>query len=321
MITEEFIDSKLNEILFQTTDIRNKGMKNKLLNEDIDYSISRILFEAKLGEVRDPEEIKKRGLFKTEESEDVAYEEGLIDEDVHSIFKKIMPEDTRILSPFRFVMQYFFSIPEAPNFLSKQLAFCMIDYLKTDIYHPPYEFRRNLIVRVAPHGMDIGLSVRNYFRELIHKTNHPFWSPSLFTMDKGKTIFSISPENSGEGIVGIPRPEKISRIFLIDCMIDGGETISNSIKTLRKYGYITENGVEIIPTCVIYDKNSICEKRFKRLGVNEVIYLTTAKRLLKKGREMGLIQENQCSSAISYLNDVSEFMREISPFLFENQRN
>ena len=89
MITEEFIDSKLNEILFQTTDIRNKGMKNKLLNEDIDNFISRILFEAKLGEVRDSEEIKKRGLFKTEESEDVAYEEGLIDEDVHSIFKKL----------------------------------------------------------------------------------------------------------------------------------------------------------------------------------------------------------------------------------------
>jgi len=306
MTSMEFLKNTLNRIFTQYLEAKNSCLEKSCEEEQLSRFISRLFFEAKLLQVRDYNKIWEKGAFMTEDSAYAALEEGLISRDDYEILKSLEGENPKLVSPFFFAGGFLTSIQDINDILSYQAASKIIDHVKTSKETDKYSF----IIRCLD-SQDFGYRIRNYCRSQLRDTPYKFFSPSPYVKDNGRKIVSASPENTGKGIPGLPEPECTSTIFVVSNEINFGEEISNTIKTLRNFGY--EN-TDIVAVCLIYHGNPVGEERLKRNKVKRVLSLA-GREIFDKGVEENLIGKSQREIVYDFLKDPSEFIRRISPAL------
>lgn len=313
---KELLLDKIEEVLDDLDSIVQKGLKEKLSEEETTKVLATLLFEItnvspenKLVEVRDHEAIKSKGTFKYSGQADTLFKEGIMPEDVYEGLKGMGID--RHVGPSYLRVKGLITHQPTRRFFGKQMAFVIRDYLRKN----PLSKQDGFIVSIPnmTGGVWIGDETR---RQLENISEYKVWSATPYARETRKAIDVISPAdklvNYVEGL--LPSPQNTSLILCFEELRTSAETTKNATSIYRGFGYTEENGVRIVETCVFDYGHPAGIQRLKRLGVDR-LYLVDGKVFFDVSRELGYISDSQYQTAIDWLNDPWSFTRKVLPDL------
>jgi len=291
-----------------------KGLKEKLSEEEITRILATLLFEAnkifpdKLVEVRDYEVIKSKGTFKYAGQSDTLFKEGLMPEDVHKRLKDIGLD--RHIGPSYLRVKGLLTHQLTRTFFGKQMAFVIRDYLRNN---PPHNLDGFIVcVPNMTGGVWIGDESRRQLENVL--ADYKVWSSTPYVRETRKPIDAISSKEKFvdyvEGLM--PSPEDTSVILCFEELRTSAETTQNATKIYRSFGYTEENGVRIVETCVFDYGHPAGVERLRRLGVDR-LYLVEGRKFFDVSRKLGYISNSQYLTATDWLTSPWEFTRKVLP--------
>ena len=306
----------LNSVLEKCSPITQRGLEERLNEEEITKVLAMMLFEItnnlkdRLIEVRDYEQIAKVGTFKYAGQADTMFKEGLMPEDVYEGLKGIMKDDTRHIGPIYLRVKGLLTHIPTLMFFGRQMAFTIRDYLEQNPLSKPDGF-----VACAPNmtgGAWIGHETGRQLSSVL--TKYKVWPATPYFREARKAIDVISPGaklvDYVEGL--LPSPQSTSCIFCFEELRTAAETTSNATKAYRGFGYTDENGVKIAEACVFDYGHPVGVERLRRLATDR-LYLVDGKTFLKVSKDLRYISEYQYQTGIDWLSSPWDFTRRVLP--------
>lgn len=305
----------LNSVLQKCSPIVQRGMKERLSEEEITQVLSMMLFEItnnldRLVEVRDYDTIKSKGTFKYSGKADTMFQEKLIPEDVYQGLKEIMEEDTRHIGPSYLRVKGLLTHRPTRRFFGRQLAFVIRDYLTEN----PLPKSDGFVVCIPnmTGGAWIGDETGNQLEDVL--SQYKVWPVAPYARETRKAIDVIS---SGERLVDyveglMPSPKSTAAILPFEELRTAAETTQNATKIYKGFGYDDSNQVRIMETCLFDYGHPVGIERLNSLEVSR-LYLVDGKRFLRVSKELGYISDSQYQAGIDWLTDPWEFTRRVLP--------
>ncbi|MFQ6054787.1 MAG: hypothetical protein ACE5J3_02270 [Methanosarcinales archaeon] len=296
-----------------------KGLKEKLSEEEISEVLATSLFEAsivlgqRLIEVRDYETIESKGTFKYSGKANTIFGEGLMPDDVYKGLKSIpeLKEDTRHIGPSYLRVKGLLTYKKLRELFATQMAFVIRDYLKENSLQKDGDI---VFLPNMTGGAWIGDETRRQAEKIL--SGYRICPTTPYARATRKPIDVISEKlkftDSVEGLM--PSPVNTAMVINFEELRTTVETTQNAIKMLRHFGYNEENKVRLSAACVFDYRHPVGVERLRRLGVDG-IYLVDGKTFFNVSREMGYITNSQHQTAIDWLSDPWGFTRKVLPYV------
>jgi hypothetical protein len=296
------------------------GLEEKLSDKEVAEILATLLFEVtnnsknRLIEVRDYEQIAKKGTFRYSGKADTMFKEGLIPENVFQELKTL-PEnekDTRHIGPSYLKVKGLLTHHGAREFFGRQMAYRILDHVKKVPLEKPDGF-----IVCSPNmtgGVYIGDETGAQLS--LVSSEHNIWPATPYMRETRKTIDVISPKEKitdfWEGL--IPTVEDTSLINCFEELRTAAETSQNATNIYRHFGYNEENNVRIAEGCVFDYQHPVGVERIKRLGVAG-LYAVGGKTFFNVAANLGYINDSQLQTAKNWLNDPWKFTMKVTPLV------
>lgn len=305
------------ENILKNSGLVEKGLENRLNDEEISQILSTMLFEItnklgqKLVEVRDYDEIKVKGTFRYSGQTDMMLKEGLIPQDVYDDLDDLKSLGIeRHIGPSYLRVKGLLTHRPTRKFFGRQMAFVIRDYLKQN---PPT--KSDGFVMCIPNmtgGAWIGDETGEQLESVL--TDYRVWTATPYVRETRKSIDVINPSEKlvdyVEGLV--TPPANTSVIFCFEELRTAAETTQNATKIYRAFGYNEENGVRIVEASVFDYGHPVGVERLKRLGVDR-LFLVDGETFFNVSKKNGYISESQYRTGIDWLTEPWAFTRKVLP--------
>jgi hypothetical protein len=298
------------------------GLEKKLSNEEVTGVLTTLLWEItnnsdnKLVEIRDMEQIAKKGTFRYSGKAETMRNENLLPEDVFQELKTLPgnKDDTRHVGPSYLRVKGLLTQHDAREFFGTQTAFRILDHLEEHPLLKPQGY-----VVCSPNmtgGVYIGDETGKKLRKVAAGTKVNAWSATPYLREQRKAIDTIASndkiENYWEGYK--PTIEEAGLVVCFEELRTAAETTKNATELYRHFGYNEENGVQIGEGSLFDYVHPVGAERMKRLNVVP-IYAVSGDAFFKASLEKNYINKSQFETAEFWINKPWEFTKEVAPLV------
>lgn len=298
----------------------DKGLEEKLSENVVAEILATLLFEItnnsrnRLVEVRNYNQIAKKGTFRYSGKADTMFKEELIPENVFEELKTLPgnKEDTRHVGPSYLKVKGLLTHHGAREFFGRQMAYRILDHVEEIPLEKPDGF-----IVCSPNmtgGVYIGDETGAQLSLIPSEYN--IWPATPYMRETRKTIDVISP---GEKITDfweglIPTVEDAALINCFEELRTAAETSQNATNIYRHFGYNDGNNVRISEACVFDYLHPVGVERVKRLGVVG-LYAVSGKTFFNASANLGYINDSQLQTTKDWLDDPWKFTMEVAPLV------
>lgn len=298
-------------------EIMDNILGNKKLS-DPSQKLSSLLFELtdytsnKLVQVRDYEEISKKGTFKYAGAADTMYEEGFMPKDVFEELNQLKIKNHIGPSYLRVKGLLTFSAPR--KYFGKKLSSGVMEYLE----EKPLSKEDGFIVCIPnmTGGAWIGDITRSMLQEREDEISGSIWPCTPYAREMRKVIEVSAQESKIEDFVEgpLPSPEDTSAIICFEELRTAAETTRNALNIYERFGYNKENDVRLIAASVFDYKHPAGTERLKRMNVDGIC-VVDGKEFLDASYQLNHISKSQLETAFEWLHQPWTFTRKVIPDL------
>lgn len=287
----------------------------KILEAEVSAeTLSKLLFELtrntsnKLVQVRDYEEIAKKGSFKYAGQRDTMFEEGLMPKDVHEGLKELGMD--KHIGPSYLRVKGLLTFEEPRKFFGNQFSLLIKEYLEKN--HLEKEDGCIVCIPNMTGGAWIGDETRRNLQEDLDV--YPVWPSTPYAREMRKVIEVNKQQEKIEDFVEgpLPSPENTGAIFCFEELRTAAETTRNALQIYERFGYNKENGVRLVAASVFDYEHPVGVERLKRMNVDS-LYVVNGKNFFAASNDSKYISDSQYETAIDWLSNPWDFTRRILP--------